>query len=679
MSDLSIPGVTDKYNTQKIIDALMAVKREPLTRMQQELDLEQQKRTAWQDMTRSLSGLRDFARALYGFQNPFNDRIASSADSSVLTATATRQAVEETKDITVKQVATADRFLSRSLPRDFVVEAGQYTFTVGDKKVSLNWKGGTLKAFADALNAKGNGILAASVVNDTTSTQVLLVEGKLTGSTNRLTFTDKAVDLGVAAGMLTRSATGARSVPLDARAMAAWTKPLATGSFQVQDGALSVSPGAELRVPVSPSIALNKNMVMELSVRVQRLPEPSTAAPTPPPGPSVPPTGGIDYQGIHVDSSPSQAPLPPWQPPAPPEVVTDLKALFMEGAGTVTPLPDVPDSTDWQKVQIPIGELGSTIDSLDIRNRNTYRRIEVKDISIFDRTQRGDYVPANALSEAGDALVSMDGIDVKRSTNTIDDLIPGVTLTLKAPSTGPVRLSVTHDVEGIKKQIVNLVGAYNGIITDVDVLTRKDDTVISDATWLSDDEKKKAQTNLGLMIGDLSLQQMKSSMQNVMMNPYPTSLGRDLSLLAQIGISTDTRAPGSASSIDKTRLRGYLEIDEDKLTAALAKNAEEIKQLFGNDTTGDLVVDNGVAFRLEALLRPYVQTGGVLPQRISTLDQQIKDSNKAIADYKVKLDDYQAQLKTKYAQMGSALDQLQQSTTAIDSFTRQNNNSNNNQ
>ncbi len=122
-------------------------------------------------------------------------------------------------------------------------------------------------------------------------------------------------------------------------------------------------------------------------------------------------------------------------------------------------------------------------------------------------------------------------------------------------------------MEGIKKQILNLVGNYDGIITDIDVLTRKDDTVISDATYMSDDEKTKAKANLGLFLGDLSLQQLKSSMQQVMMNPYPTSLGRELSLLAQIGISTDTRSPGSAS-IDRTRLRGYLEVDEPKLTAA---------------------------------------------------------------------------------------------------------------
>jgi flagellar hook-associated protein 2 len=671
MSDLSIPGVTDKYNTQKIIDALMAAKREPLTRLEKDLAVEQQKKSAWQDIIRKASGLRDTARVLFGFQNPFNDRVAASTDERALIAKASRQAVEETKKILVKQVATADRFLSQSLPRDFTVDAGQYTFKIGDKQVSLPWKGGSLRAFADALNARGGDLLSASVVNDTTSTQVLLIEGKLTGSANRLSFLDKAADLAVKSGMLQRSQSGARQLTVDQKTLAQWTKPITPESFQVQGGTLTVNPGAELRIPVSPSIALNKNMVLELSVKVQRLPVESAVEAKPPPGPAIPSTGGIDFKGIHIESEPSQTPLPEWQPPQPRENITDLQSLFMEGNGKVIPLPDIPDSTEFQKIQVPIGEMASTLEAVDVRNRNTYRKIDVKDITIFDKTQRGDYVPTKALSEAGDAVVAMDGIEVKRTTNTIDDLIPGVTLTLKAPSDAPVELTVKHDVEGIKKQIVSLLGSYNQIITDLDVLTRKDESIIENATYLTDDEKKKARENLGLLFGDLSLRQLKDAMQNIMMNPYPTSLGRDMSLLAQIGISTDTRAPGAAS-IDKTRLRGYLEIDEPKLTSAVEQHAEGVRQLFGNDTTGDLVVDSGAAFRLDALLRPYVSTGGILPQRATTLDQQISASNKSIADYKVKLDAYLAELKKKYGQMGGALDSLQKSSQSLQNFNKQN-------
>jgi flagellar hook-associated protein 2 len=508
-------------------------------------------------------------------------------------------------------------------------------------------------------------------VNDTTNTQVLLIEGKPTGSANRLSFQDKAVDLGVKSGMLARSATGARAVPLDQASLSAWTVPLAPGGAVVQAGTLVVNPGQELKIPLSPTMALNPNMIMEFSVKVERLPETPAVVPKAPPGPSIPSTGGIDYQGIHIDSNPSRTPLPEWQPPKPPENITDLKALFAEGGGSVIPLPDVPDTTDFQKVQVPIGQLAATLDSIDVRNRNTYRRIDIKDVTIYDKTQRGDYVPTKSLSEAGDAQVEMDGIAVKRGTNVINDLIPGVTLTLKAPSPSPVELAIKHDVEGIKKQLVNLVGAYDGIITDIDVLTRKDETVITDATYLSEDDKTKAKANLGLLFGDLSLQQLKGSMQNVMMNPYPTSAGRDLSLLAQAGISTDTRSPGSAG-IDRTRLRGYLEVDEPKLSATVAQHAEALKELFGNDTTGDLVVDSGAAFKLDLLLRPFVQTGGILLQRVTTLDSQIASSNREIADYKVKLDDYQAELKRKYAQAGSALDSMQRNSQSIQNFNKQN-------
>jgi flagellar hook-associated protein 2 len=670
MSDFAIPGVTDKYNTQKIIDALMDAKREPLKRMQKEVDLEKQQKSSWSDVSRRLAALRDGSRTLYGFQNPFNDRIASSSDEKTLVASATRQAIEETKQILVKKVATEDRFLSKSLPRDFAVDPGDYVFRVGDKEVRLSWKGGSLKAFVDALNVKGDNLLSASIVNDTKDTQVLLIEAKATGAKNRLTLLEAAADLGVKTGMLERSPTASRLIQLDEKGVSTWTTPAAPGAIQIQNGTITLNPGSEIKVPVSPTATLNKNMILELSVKVEHLPETPPIQVQPPPGPSVPSTGGIDFQGIRIESEPSRTPLPPWNPPKPPEKIDDLQMLFMEADGQVFQLPPLSDTTDFQKVQIPVGEQASSLSAIDLRNRNTYRRLSVKDISLYDKTQRGDYVPKKALTEAGDAVVSVDGIDVTRPSNTIDDVLPGVTLNLKAPSDTPVTLTVSHDVEGIKKQVMDLVGAYNRTITQIDVLTRKDPQVIEDASYLSDDEKKKAQEDMGLLMGEISLMQLKNSMQNIMMNPYPTSLGRDMRLLAQIGISTDARAPG-ALTLDKTKLRGYLEIDEAKLTAAIGQHPEAVKQLFGNDTTGGLVVNSGAAYSLDTLLRPYVQPSGIYPQRVTDLDAQIASNSRSIDDYKSKLDDYLADLKRKYGQMQSSLDALQKNSQSLENFNKQ--------
>ena len=96
---------------------------------------------------------------------------------------------------------------------------------------------------------------------------------------------------------------------LDQKTPAQWTKPLAPDAVQVQGGILTVNPGAELKIPVSPAVTLNKNMVLELSVKVEKLPEAAGVEAKPPPGPSVPSTGGIDFKGVHVESAPSETPL----------------------------------------------------------------------------------------------------------------------------------------------------------------------------------------------------------------------------------------------------------------------------------------------------------------------------------------------------------------------------------
>ncbi len=81
----------------------------------------------------------------------------------------------------------------------------------------------------------------------------------------------------------------------------------------MQNGTLVVNPGQELKIPVSPPCRLNPNMVLELSVKVEKLPEkPGARRPRRRPGPRFPATGGIDFRGIHVESVPSRTPLPEW-------------------------------------------------------------------------------------------------------------------------------------------------------------------------------------------------------------------------------------------------------------------------------------------------------------------------------------------------------------------------------
>jgi flagellar hook-associated protein 2 len=675
MSDITIPGVTSRVDTQKIIDALMEVERQPLKRMQADADLLAKRKTAWQDFNRSLTTLREGARGLYGFENPFNDRIVDSSDAKAITATATRQAIDEKLAVAVKRIATADRFLSRSLGRDFAVDAGEYVFSVGGKEIKLAYSGGSLKDFAEALTRKGGEHLRASVVNDTKDTQVLLVESRKTGAENRLVFSGAAADLGVKAGMLERRLAASREIPLSERGVAAWAKTLDPSQYKLTDGVLTLEPGAEMKIPVQPSVTLDERMVLELSVKVEVLSEEQLAA-GPPTGPRVPETGSIEFGGVRIESGRSQAPLPEWQAPKQPEKVSDPQVLFLETGGKLVALPGLADSGEFQKITIEVGKLAGSIDSLDLRNRNTHRRVSISDVALVDVTQRGEFVPVNAVSEASDAVLSLDGVEVSRPSNVIDDVVPGVTMTLKASSKDPVDLTVHRNTESIKNTVLSLVGAYNRIITDVDVLTRKDAAVIDQAGYLTDEEKKKAGERLGLLTGETMLANLKSSMQQIMMNAYPTARSRELSLLAQIGVATDLRRPGSG--LDKTRLRGYLEVDEVKLEAAIASWPDAIRELFGNDTDGDLVVNAGAAYSLDALLRPYVQTGGILSNRVAGTDTLIARSTREISDYEKRLTAKEAELKRKYGLMEGALSEMEKNSQTLKNFTNSTTNSDSN-
>ena len=173
MSDISIPGVNSKYGTQTIIENLVKVERNKLVQMQaQKKDLEDTK-LIWQDTNKRMQAVRDAAKGLYGFNNPFGSKLGSSSDDKSVGVVATRAASDGEYQVKVLQQATNDRFLSASVPLDQVLAPGEYRFKVGEKELVLNFKGGKLQNFVDAVNLKNPSLLKASLIKDTANTQIL--------------------------------------------------------------------------------------------------------------------------------------------------------------------------------------------------------------------------------------------------------------------------------------------------------------------------------------------------------------------------------------------------------------------------------------------------------------------------------------------------------------------------
>jgi flagellar hook-associated protein 2 len=669
VSDINIPGVTNsKINSQKMIDAIMDAKRAPLKRMESELDAFKKSKKVWQDLNLEITKLKDSANELYSFDSPFSSKKAVSSDESILTAVPTRKAVVIDTELRVKQMATADRFMSASVPKDFQVKEGTYRFRVGDKEITVAFHGGSLTEFVDAVNKKGGKFLRVSVVNNTATSSVLVIEALLTGEKNKLVFFDDALKLAEETGMLKRIQTSSLNVPLTTTSVVKKTDA-AAGQFQVEKDTLTVGPQTSLQIPIKPPFPLTKNMVLEYEVKSTPLTEEEIKRPETPPGPSIPETGSIDYKGIHVESEKSIVILPEQKIPEPPKRVDNMSVLAYSSQGNVKALPDVADSSDFVTVTVPIGADTPSLEALLVNNTNTHRSIALRNIRVIDPTVRGDYAPTNPLSQSRDAIVEYNGVDVVRDSNSIADLIPEVTLNLHDQSDKKVKLSVKYDTEAMKSSIINFVGSYNRLLTQIDILTRNDESIVDKAAFLSDAEKEEARGELALLKGDITLMQLKSSLQTIAMNSYKTSGGQAMALLSQIGISTNTVNTGA---IDRAMLRGYLQIDESKLDNALTSQPELVKELFGYDQDRDLIVDTGVAFAVDSYLKPYVRTGGIIATRLQTLDTQMTSKNREISDLKKSLDDYEQQLKLKYGKMEGAIEELQKSNQSLNNLNQQN-------
>ncbi len=663
MSDISIPGVSSKYQTDKLIDAIMNAERVPLNRMEDRKDEFAEQKKAWTTVNQRLSNLADSANSLYGFENPFQNYIADSSDASILTATVDRNAEESLESIKVLQTAKRDVFQSQSLPRDYEVPAGTYGFSLGDREVSFSYKGGDLEDFAEAVQKKGKGLVRARTVRNTPTSNIIVFEGGETGKENTLSFLEDSTSFATDAGILKRNISKERSITPATENVSATE----AGAFSIAEGELTVQPRGSATLNISPPVQLDGSLQLRFEVRVENIPEDEYVPPSPPPGPDVPPPDGVELEGIRVENEPSRVDLPEWETPPPPLRIDDLEILSLNGS---KPLPAISDSPETQTITLDAEQAGGAIRSIDIENVNTHRRISLSSVEVIDPEARGDFTPVNPGSRAADARLEVNGVVVERPNNEIDDLIPGVVLQPKQESDRTVELSIEPDLESVKNSLYSFIANYNRTLTEINILTSNQESVIEEISYFEEDEKEAAREKLGLFQGETTFMHMKNRLQRIVSAPYETSAGRELSMLSQMGISTN--ASGFGGGVSRSRLRGYLELDESKLDSVLENRLPEVKELFGRDSDGDLVVDSGLAFEMNQYVRTYTRSGGIIATRLSGLDNRISETDEDIDDFQEQLERKEQDLKRKYGQMESSLGQMEKSQQAIENFNMQN-------
>lgn len=667
MAELNIPGVSDKFKTNELIKGLMEVERVPLKREQKRLEDFKTEQDIWRSLNGYMGSLRETVRLLYSYDNPFNSKLSESSDEYSVTAEPGRDAALDSFKIEVIKTATADRFLSAELPEDTTVPSGNYEYSVGNKKVSFNWKGGKIDDFVSALNRRGNKVIRASLIGITKNSKSLLIESLISGKENPLIFGNQAMDFAINTKMIAPKPVATVDSMVLSNQTIKKNNETPFNPITINETAVTVGKNSGFELDVPQSIANNKNAEIRFTAHLNSS---KTAQGEVAREPVLPETGGINFKGISVQNEEVNTLLPPAEIPEPVIPVEDYNVFFVKTRDNIEiPLLPVLDSKESTYV-IKTADYPD-IKSLIVKNKNTEKQLHISTLKTIDNSAKVNYEPLNAVSKADDATIKYRGITISRDSNTIDDVIPQITLNLHEPNTKPVTIKIKPDIESAKESLITFVGKYNRLIAEINILTQTKPEIITELEYFTDDETEKAKENLGKFQAEFSLTNTKSALQRIITNRYATTDDEAISMLSQIGISSN--ASSGLTGVAAGRLRGYLEIDEKKLDNALDNDMLSIKNLFGQDKDGDLVIDSGIAYLMDKNLQSFTQVGGIIASKNSSLDRKIASSQKSIDNLESKLEKKEVDLKRKYGQMEAALNSLESQADSITNFSNNNN------
>lgn len=235
------------------------------------------------------------------------------------------------------------------------------------------------------------------------------------------------------------------------------------------------------------------------------------------------------------------------------------------------------------------------------------------------------------LNKGVDAKFNLNGIDMTRSSNKIDDVVDGITFELTSTSEEVVDLSLKNDTTKLKGTVKEFVAQYNSLMS-----------FINESAAVGDPSAKDNKT--GALSGDSSLVRLQTELRNLIAPPYSSGGGMKAT---DLGLSIADR-------------QGTLSFDEKKFDAALKKDANAVKDFFhqSEKIPGETKPkESGYTVALKGIADKYLvdKTGekGVIASKFDTFESSIKDLNKQIA----RIDDVLEQKKARYVDMFSRLDQ----------------------
>ncbi|WP_126979240.1 flagellar filament capping protein FliD [Frigidibacter oleivorans] len=161
-------------------------------------------------------------------------------------------------------------------------------------------------------------------------------------------------------------------------------------------------------------------------------------------------------------------------------------------------------------------------------------------LSAFDTTATN---ATRQVQAAADAHLTVDGLSVRRASNTVSDIVPGMTLTLAAATSATI--TVERDGAVAEDNLRSLVTALNGTLGLLRTLTAR-----------SPDQGEEEALS-GVLSGDRKLGTLEQAIRGALAAPL-AGFGDRPVFLAQLGVAT---ARDGSLSVDAARLESAFAAD----------------------------------------------------------------------------------------------------------------------
>jgi len=222
---------------------------------------------------------------------------------------------------------------------------------------------------------------------------------------------------------------------------------------------------------------------------------------------------------------------------------------------------------------------------------------------------------------AADASFSVDGLVLGSASNQVEDVLPGLSLTLKAETEAPLELTVSQDEKSARDALKGLVTAYNAVID----LSAK----------LSNFDPETGQGSI--LTGDATLRSIRGML--------PAALGQ-----AGAG-KLNAIQMGLSSGLD-----GKISLDE-----------ETFNELMSGDPSTVLASLNGFGDALGENVRRYSAADGLLDSRSEGLKTSLSSIDDQRDALNLRMESYEARLQRQFGALDQLVAQLNTTSSFLDS------------